>query len=593
MTPNTKKFNDPVKDDFRNFLYLIWKHLGLPEPTWLQFDIAEYLQKGPRRRIVEALRGIGKSWITAAYVLWLLHRDPEERIMVVSASKERADAFSIFTKRLIAEVPFLQYLRPREGQRDSNVAFDVGPSSAHQAPSVRSIGITGQLTGGRATRIIADDVEVPKNSLTQAMRDKLSELVKEFDAILVPGGEITYLGTPQTEMSLYNLLPQRGYEVRIWPARFPSPKLMERYGNRLAPSIAARIEAYPALQTECGGKGAPTEPSRFSDLDLIQREASYGRSGFAMQFMLDTAASDTDRYPLKLSDLIVMGLTPGLGPVRVAWGSGPEQVINDLPNVGLTGDRLHRPIFVAKDYVEYQGVVMAIDPSGRGGDELGYAIVAMLNGTLYLLRCRGLKGGYSDENLQALADEAKKYAVKHVVVEDNFGDGMFTKLLTPFLVRTYPVTTEGVRHSTQKEKRIIDTLEPVLNQHRLVVDEKVISDDFENYNEYADDHAQKYQLFYQMTRLTKDRGSLAKDDRIDVLAMAVAYWVEQMDKDVQEALKEHRESLLEAELARFAEQVLGGGSSRTSWTSRKPRQGAVKRAIGWLKKKFTPRKRFH
>lgn len=553
---------DPVRSDFRNFVYLVWQHLNLPDPTPVQYDICQFLQHGPRRRVIEAFRGVGKSWLTAAYVLWRLLVDPEERILVVSASKDRADAFSVFLKRLIDEMPELQHLRPRKGQRDSNIAFDVGPSSAHQAPSVRSVGITGQLTGGRATIIVADDVEVPKNSLTQAMRDKLAEAVKEFDAVLVPDGEVIYLGTPQTEMSLYNGLPDRGYEIRIWPARYPNKEQTARYGNRLAPMFQRLIDKDPSLVS---ARGSPTDPKRFSDRDLLERELSYGRSGFAMQFMLDTAASDTDRYPLKLSDLIVLSLNPTMAPVRVIWGSGPDQIISDLPNVGMSGDRLHRPMFLAKDFLEYQGCVMTIDPSGRGGDEVGYAIVAMLNGMLYLLDCGGLKGGYSDENLQRLADLAKRYSVKEVRVESNFGDGMFLKLLTPFLVRTYPVTTSEDRSSSQKEVRIIDTLEPVLNQHRLVIDYALVKRDYENYNDYASDHAHKYQLLYQLTRITRERKALAHDDRLDALSMAVAYWVEQMDKDVQQAINEHRSQLLDQELAKFAEQVFGAKPSSLNW----------------------------
>lgn len=550
---------DPVRGDFRNFVFLVWQHLNLPDPTNIQFDISQYLQHGPRRRVIEAFRGIGKSWLTAAYVLWRLYINPEERILVVSASKDRADAFSVFLKRLIDEMPLLNHLRPRPGQRDSNIAFDVGPSSAHQAPSVRSVGITGQLTGGRATIIIADDVEVPKNSLTQAMRDKLAELVKEFDAVLVPGGEIIYLGTPQTEMSLYNALPNRGYEIRVWPARYPTPEQRTRYGSRLAPIIGRLLDQDQSIV------GRSTDPVRFSDRDLMEREFSYGRSGFAMQFMLDTAASDTDRYPLKLSDLVIMSLNAELAPVRVAWGSGPEQVVSDLPNVGLTGDRLHRAMFLSKEFADFQGCVMAIDPAGRGGDELAYAIVAMLNGVLYVLDVGGMKGGYADDNLEELAKLAKRYKVKEIIVESNFGDGMFLKLLTPFLVRIHPVTTSEVRHNTQKEARIIDTLEPVMNQHRLVMDEALVRKDYENYNDHPTDHAHKYQLLFQLTRITRERQALAHDDRLDALAIAVAYWVEQMDKDVQQSINEHKEQLLDLELAKFASQVLGEAPVGNNW----------------------------
>ena len=72
--------------DFRNFLYITWKHLKLPEPTPIQYDLANYLATGSSRTIISAYRGAGKSWITSAYVLWRLLLDPQINILVVSAS---------------------------------------------------------------------------------------------------------------------------------------------------------------------------------------------------------------------------------------------------------------------------------------------------------------------------------------------------------------------------------------------------------------------------------------------------------------------------------------------------------------------------
>lgn len=552
--------NSAVLNDFRNFMYLVWKHLGLPVPTPVQYDIADYLQHGPKRAIIEAFRGVGKSWITSAFVCWCLLRDPQLKILVVSASKTRADDFSTFTKRLIAEMPLLRHLMARPGQRDSNISFDVGPARPDHSPSVKSVGITGQLTGSRADLIIADDVEVVGNSLTQLMRDKLGSLVKEFDAILKPlaSSRILYLGTPQTEMTLYSQLTQRGYSLRVWPARYPSAKNMARYADTLAPMLLEMLAGDPTLPDQCGGRGAPTDPVRFDDLDLCEREASYGRSGFAMQFMLDPTFSDSDKFPLKLADLVVLDLDPKVAPIKVVWGSSPELARNDLPAVGLAGDRLYRPMWVAKEnFNPYQGVVMAIDPSGRGGDELAYAIVGFLNGYLFLLRARGLKGGYEDANLETLAKEAKRYGVNQIIIESNFGDGMFTKLLEPHLARVHPCGVEEVHNSIQKERRIIDTLEPVMNQHRLIVDSKVVSEDFENYNEYSGESAVRYQLFYQMTRITRDKGALAKDDRLDALAIAVGYWAEVMDKDTTRIIEEAREAAVMLELERFMENVTG------------------------------------
>ena len=57
--------------DFRNFLYLTWKHLRLPNPSTMQYSIADYIATGDKRTIISAFRGVGKSWITSTYVLWL------------------------------------------------------------------------------------------------------------------------------------------------------------------------------------------------------------------------------------------------------------------------------------------------------------------------------------------------------------------------------------------------------------------------------------------------------------------------------------------------------------------------------------------
>ena len=110
--------------DFRNFLFIVWKHLALPDPTEVQYDMAEYLQNAPRRAIIEAFRGVGKSYITAAFVVWKLLLDPEIKFMVVSASKARADDFSTFTQRLIMELPMCSHLIAKDHQRWSKIAFD-------------------------------------------------------------------------------------------------------------------------------------------------------------------------------------------------------------------------------------------------------------------------------------------------------------------------------------------------------------------------------------------------------------------------------------------------------------------------------------
>ena len=401
--------------------------MNLPDPTPVQLEIAEYLQHGERRKIIQGFRGVGKSWITSTYVVWRLRMNPQLKFLVVSASKDRADNFSTFTMRLINEMPILSCLIPQDHQRNSKISFDVAPASADHAPSVKSQGVLGQMAGSRADEVIADDCEVPNNSFTQPMRDKLAESVKEFDAILKPGGKITFLGTPQVENSLYLTLEERGYTTRIWTARYPEYK--NNYGDRLAPRLQRNLTEGTVKPRD------PVDPERFSDIDLMEREASYGRSGFNLQFMLDTTLSDQDRYPLKINDLVISSVNQEYAPEKVIWSNSPEYALTDLPCVGFNGDRFYRPAQEFGDFIEYTGSVMFVDPSGKGKDQTAISCVKMLNGNLYVTECLGLSGGYSDRVLERISKIARDNKINTIIVEQNFGGGMFAELLKPFLMR--------------------------------------------------------------------------------------------------------------------------------------------------------------
>jgi len=552
--------------DFRHFVADVWTFLNLPCPTWVQEDICAWLASGktPKRSITEAFRGIGKSWLTVALVLWMLYWCPQYRILVVSASKDAANEFSTFCFRLINEMPGLAHLRPRNGQRDSKIAFDVAEATPDKAPSVKSLGITSQLTGSRADIVVLDDIEIPSNSLTQMMRAKLAEQIKEIDAILkpLPHARVIVLGTPQCEQSVYNEMQKRGYVARIWPSRFPDEKECEEYGSRLAPSIFERMRLAQASIV-----GQPTDPKRFTDTDLAERALSYGKAGYAMQFQLRTKLADAEKYPLKVRDLIVMDCDNTNAPEKPIHCNDREHVLSNLPNVAMNGDFYHSPINFVGAWIPYAGIVMSIDPAGRGKDETSYCVLAQLNGFFYVLACGGMQGGYEERVLRKLVSIAKAFAVKHVVIEANFGDGMFTSLISPYFLKDdYPVTLEEVKHSVQKEKRILDTLEPVMQTNKLVMDKSVIEIDIKTIQDYPLERQHHYSLIYQLTRLTREKGSLVQDDRIDALAIAVAYWKEAAAADADTEQNAKREEDLNKELEAFVENYSGIKTSSNIWS---------------------------
>jgi hypothetical protein len=525
---------ESLQQDFKLFLQALWGQLDLPSPTRAQYAIADYLQHGPKRLQIQAFRGVGKSWITGAFVLWTLFNDPEKKIMVISASKERADNMSIFLQKLIIETPWLSHLRPKgDDARWSRISFDV-QCSPHQAPSVKSVGITGQLTGSRADLMILDDIEVPGNSMTELMREKLLQLCTEAESILTPKNDsrIIFLGTPQTVFTVYRKLAERNYRPFVWPARVP--RKIANYEGLIAPQLQADID-----------NGAQawdvTDPDRFSNNDLIEREASMGRSNFMLQFMLDTSLSDAEKFPLKMADLVVTSVNPQSAPDSVVWCSDPKNVIKELPTVGLPGDYFYSPMQLQGEWGPYQETICSIDPSGRGTDETAAAYISQRNGFLYLHEMRAYRDGYSDTTLLDILKGCKKFNVTKLVIETNFGDGIVAELFKKHLQQTQQhIDVEEVRANVRKEDRIIDSLEPILNQHRLIVDKSVIEWDYRSNKDEAPEKRLLYMLFYQMSRMCREKGAVRHDDRLDCLAQGVKYFTDAIGISAMEVIKERK-----------------------------------------------------
>jgi hypothetical protein len=582
----------PAFESFPVFLAQVWHHLGLPEPTEAQYEIAHRLQHGadsvelelmteaealailnaPREDIIRAFRGIGKSYITAAFVLWRLMRNPrDEKVLVVSATSSKATEFVDQVKALIETMPLLSFLRG--GKRDQAWRFDVAGASNSQSHSVKAVGIFGQTTGSRATCIVADDIEIKDNSRTPEARQRLVDATRDFDAIAKTEhgkGDQFFLGTPQTEESIYNTkVRDQGFSCYTIPARWPTPEKRKGYEIKREDGTKIDILAEYLKAKSARGVLRPGQitDARFGDEELAKQEAK-GKSFFALQYQLDTSLSDAERYPLKLSDLVVMPIGPHKAPIVVQWGRDKDRrnARDDLPNLGFTGDQWWGPLFIDPEWRPYAGRVLYCDPAGRGGDELAWAIVYELNGTLYLPRVHGIAGD-PEKAMQQMAEEAKAHQVNVIEIEPNFGQGMFSAAFQPILQKVWPgdkklerlVRAEGGGFTRQvlgqaggctilesewakgqKEARILDTLEPVVTTHRLVVSEEVAQDET---------------LCYQWTRLTRERNSLSHDDRIDAVAGAVAHFMRSMEGDQLQAAAEQLAHEKDAQVEEFLQLV--------------------------------------
>ena len=125
-----------------------------------------------------------------------------------------------------------------------------------------------------------------------------------------------------------------------------------------------------------------------------------------------------------------------------------------------------------------------------------------------------------------------------MVIESNFGDGIVAELFKKHLQQTKQrILVEEVRANVRKEDRIIDTLEPILNQHRLIVNRSLIEWDYNSNREGAPEERLLYMLFYQMSRMCRQKYAVKHDDRLDCLAQGVKYFLDAFGISAQEQIK--------------------------------------------------------
>lgn len=526
-------------EHFETFLKAVVEDLMGFYCTPPQIDIGRYLEFGPSYKMIQAQRGQAKTTITAAYAVWRIIHDPTLRVLIISAGSPMAGQVSGWIIQIIEFMDELECLRPDRsaGDRESVEGYDIHYSlkGPEKSPSIACLGVTSTMQGYRADLLIADDIESSKNSRTAVQREVLLNLTKDFSSICA-NGDIIYLGTPQSVDSVYNSLPGRGFDIRIWPGRFPTQKELQNYGTFLAPSILAAIVRDPSLQTgggPTGDRGQPVDPQLLSEAALTKKEIDQGKAYFQLQHMLDTRLMDEDRFPLKSDKLVFMTTMQERSPLLINWSAAEINRIHPPVDFPIKERYYRGSVAEGSEYGPFEATHMYVDPAGGGqnGDELAFAVSRFIAGKVHLVDVGGMMGGLTDKNFDALTDVAVKWKPHQIDVEKNFGNGALASVWTPRLLAKYKCHIEDVWETGQKELRIIDALEPVIGSNRLIVADDLLQIDWERCQKYPAEKRGTYSFFWQLARITRDKGSLVHDDRLDAVAGTVRHWVERLARD--------------------------------------------------------------
>ena len=562
--------------EFSDFLYDGITELMGFNCTTVQLDIADYMQYHPSDyKMVQAQRSQAKTTIAAFKAVFNMIHDPTTRVLIFSAASGMSTEISNWIIQIVMGWDILECMRPdrQAGDRASTEKFDIHHSlkGPEKSPSVACLGIESSMQGRRADLLIGDDIESSKNSRTALQREKLLDYMNDFPSIC-QNGEILYLGTPQSGESVYNHLPGKGFDIRIWPGRYPTEEEIPGYGLHLAPMILEKLKADPSLQTgggPAGNRGQATDPELLPEEALVKKEIAQGPAYFQLQHMLCTELADAERYPLKIRDLMVYPLDREEVPAKFRWQPTPENAIAKAVSTAVQED-FYRCVEASPEYFPYSHTIMYVDPAGGGqnGDETAYVILSAANGYIFLKDIGAVPGGYGSDSLDALSNAYVEWDCKGAWVEKNYGHGALAAMwsqhqqmrITERELKlqareidpdTPPIPMIGIEDFSvvgQKELRICDTLEPIIKNHKLIVNEHIIQRDVDLCKQYPTEKRSVYQLFIQLSKITRDRDSLIHDDRLDALAGGVAQLTEMVgihaNTGIAKAQKDRYEAMM-------------------------------------------------
>ena len=190
---------------------------------------------------------------------------------------------------------------------------------------------------------------------------------------------------------------------------------------------------------------------------------------------------------------------------------------------------IYSPSYISEQMDSYQYKAIFVDTAGGGAnaDETVAIVGYVLHGMIYVAEMIAMDASKLDENYVTVSKLAFKHKVHCIYIEKNFGYGAFAHALRPILLGYYKSnglnsapSIEEPLASTQmsKEKRICDTLVPIINGHRLVISDEVIDYDLTSVLRYGYEKQKSYSLLHQISRLTREKGALKHDDRVDCLA---------------------------------------------------------------------------
>lgn len=222
MKLSFNEIKEAAEADLLVFIHLLAPHLLMGE---CHKELINWWQSGARKRncLVLLPRGHLKSKLIAYKTAWELTRDPTSTILYVSATSDLAEQQLSLVKQILTSKTYMKYwpdmIHPEEGKRakwtNSEIVVDhpIRVAEGIRDPSIKTAGLTTNITGFHATNVKLDDVVVPANAYTEDGRQKVSALISQIASIKEPEAIMDCVGTRYHGKDLYESFLNQHYKV--------------------------------------------------------------------------------------------------------------------------------------------------------------------------------------------------------------------------------------------------------------------------------------------------------------------------------------------------------------------------------------------
>jgi hypothetical protein len=220
--------------DLETFIRLVAPHqvLGSVHQEWCRWATS---QKTKNHQLTLLPRDHQKSRMVAYKVAWRITKQPDIRVLYISATSNLAEKQLKFIKDIFESSRYRRYwpemVNPDENKRErwTNAEISVDhpkrKAEAVRDPTVFTGGLTTVLTGLHCDIAVLDDVVVPENAYTDEGRDKVERQYSLLSSIEGADMEEWCVGTRYHPKDLYSKMLEmeheeydsRGEVIRVSP----------------------------------------------------------------------------------------------------------------------------------------------------------------------------------------------------------------------------------------------------------------------------------------------------------------------------------------------------------------------------------------